>query len=112
MLSKPIIVEVSDTRKPISIKLEEYNLSIPDNGFFIGFELLILEENRIDFEIDSGNNITVYSPFLNFYESKEETSFWILTAGGWKEKTQIRPPLFKLDKEAYYKPAISVILTN
>ena len=112
LLSEPIIVEVTETKNVIIINLEEYNLIIPENGIFVGFELLIIDENKRIFQFENGNSLTTYSPYLNFLRVKEEQHFWLYTMGRWNETIQKRPHYFKKDEVVYLKPAISIVLSD
>lgn len=112
LLTKPIIVEVTETTSAIIINLEEYNLIIPENGLFVGFELLIIDENKRIFQFENGNSLTTYSPYLNFLRVKEEQHFWLYTMGKWKKTIWTRPHYLKKDEVVYYKPAISIVLSD
>lgn len=113
LLTEAIIVEVTETKNAIIINLEEYNLIIPENGLFVGFELLIIDENKRIFQLEGWNNsLTTYSPYLNFLRVKEEQHFWLYTMGKWKKTIWTRPHYLKKDEVVYYKPAISIVLTD
>jgi hypothetical protein len=112
MLSTPLIIEVTETKKPIIVDIEEYGLIMPENGLFIGFEMLIIEENKGILHDQNGNPITLYSPFLNFFSSKEQSVYWIYSEGKWSRTSHSFPLFYKLDKQKYSKPAISLILVD
>ena len=112
IVATPIIVEVNETKKPIVIDLEEYDLTIPENGLFIGFELLIIDENKSIIPDKNGSPVLLYSPFLNFFSSKEESVFWIYSKGKWSKSSHSFPLFHKMDRQKYSRPAISLILTD
>lgn len=112
LLSEPLIIEVNKDNKPIIVNLKKHNLLLPDDGLFVGLELLIIEENKTVFEDTDGSIIIQYSPFLNYYEVIKEQSFWILTKGGWERSIRSIPHFFRKDAVLFLKPAISIVLTD
>jgi hypothetical protein len=82
------------------------------SGVIVGFELLILDENRITRQDKTGREYDLYSPYLNFTYEKEEQSFLLYTKGGWIRTNQKVPHFTKKNTFLYFKPAISLVLQN
>ncbi|MFN8209204.1 MAG: carboxypeptidase-like regulatory domain-containing protein [Bacteroidales bacterium] len=112
LLNESIIVEVKNKRDLIKLNLEKYNLKMPSNGVIVGFELLILDNNKIVSQDKSGREYELYSPYLNFTIEKEEQSFLLYTKGEWIQTIQKIPHFTKKNTFLYYKPAISLVLQN
>jgi len=110
LINESITVKVTETNQLIKVNLEEYNLSIPDNGLFVGFELLIIDDNKSSAIDKKGSNFTLYSPFLNFLRLEDEQHFWLYTKGKWVERIQETPHSLKKNLMLFYKPAISLVL--
>ena len=71
-----IIVTVKKGTHKNYVSLENYNISIPNEGIFIGFENLIIEENKYEFTYTTpGSNKKIkgisYEPKIKGYEAKE-----------------------------------------
>lgn len=120
-----LIFEVLPGEHIINANLEGYNLSIPPNVLYIGFELLIIPENKKIICNELGNEAIVYSPFLYQIRTKEYGDFWIYTNGKWliSQFWYFKQGIwFKSDKPDFadkdtagpflFKPAISLILSN
>lgn len=125
LLTESVIVEVPPGRQIIPINLEDYNLYVPKNGLFIGFELLIIPENRNTFRNELGNEAVVYSPFLYQERIKKYGNYWIYTNGEWKQSMywyykqgvwieSNNPDMTdkKVTGPYIFNPAISLILSN
>jgi hypothetical protein len=125
LLITPLNIKVSERNQLLKINLEEYNFTIPKQGIFIGFELLIIPENLTTIKNNLGKTAIVYSPFLYQIPSKTIGDYWIFSKGKWScskfwyfndgmwfmsDKSDIK------DKETsdarMYKPAINVVLTK
>jgi hypothetical protein len=71
-----IIVTVNIGTHNIIVDLEKYNIIIPKEGIFIGFEILILDENKYEYfytkqgETEKHKGIS-YEPNIMAYEAKE-----------------------------------------
>lgn len=71
-----IIVTVKKGTHRNSVNLENYNITIPNEGIFIGFENLIIEENKYEYNYSiEGNDKKLkgikYEPTIKAYESDE-----------------------------------------
>lgn len=113
LLTNPLLVEVLPHRQIIKISLEEFNLYFPETGLFVGVELLITPENGLELKNNLGNVIVSYSPFLNYVTTKEtDYKYWLYSKGIWTEEIQKVPEYTKTIKNHFYKPAISLMITN
>ena len=71
-----IIVTVKKGTRKNYVSLENYTISIPKEGIFIGFENLIIEENKYEYYYsiegsDSKSKGVKYEPTIKAYESDE-----------------------------------------
>lgn len=77
-----IIVMVKSGTHNNVVDLEKYNIIIPKEGIFIGFEILIIEENKYEYfytkqgETEKHKQIS-YEPSIMAYEAKE-TNIWTI----------------------------------
>ena len=105
------ISEIKQGNHLYTLDVSDYFLTIPENGIFIGIELIVKESNMTTLENNEGYTTELHSPFLFYLPVKEAYSFYRFTKGAWKEikkKAQISP-LQKSKKT--YKPAISLYVT-
>ena len=112
LLQEPLIAKASNLEELTEIDIQKYNIEMPKTGLFIGFELLILDENKSMSAVGrDGNSVAVYSPYLNYVDSEEKEFFYLYSKGKWGKISQLNP--FPSDNKAtYYKPAISLVLSN
>ncbi len=112
MLTENIIITVIEKEQIVEIDLEEFNLFFPENGLFVGFELLVIPENQYQFNSPDGSETyTLYSPFLKYFDIvKPEYKSWLYTKGGWTDY-QRKIEWTKRDTK-YLTPAISLVLTE
>jgi hypothetical protein len=103
-----IIVIVKSGKHNNILDLEKYNIIIPKEGIFIGFEILIIEENKYEYfhtkqgEAEKQKQIS-YEPSIMVYEAKEINA-WIIE--NYKSRTLL-PETF-----SYFKrPEIGLKLT-
>ena len=111
LLSENIIVESSRRSELIKIDMEKYNLVLPENGLFIGVELLIIPENLYYAVLpDASDSIALYSPFLSFFPTRNENVvYWIYSGGVWQtQQLQMTTQI----KNQGYRPAISLIISE
>lgn len=112
LLTESLIVKTSEQEDIIKIDIEKYNIEMPSNGLFIGFELLIIEENKLVLSPNKEEaTASLYSPYLNYIESEEKVSFGIYSKGKWNIVYQINPYPSE-NRTLYYKPAISLVVSN
>ena len=106
-----IIVTVKKGTHKNSVNLENYNITIPKEGIFIGFENLIIEENKHEYTFtNEGSNKKMkgisYEPAIRGYEAKEYNV--------WSIKNY-KSTLFNTKHKKDSKPielGIKLILTN
>lgn len=111
LLGKNLIIETTKVTETIRINLEKHQLSVPKNGIFVGFEVLIIDKNKRLLIDSKGNKIASYSPFLNFTREEKEEWFWIYSKGKWTKIKQ--KAIHDLHNNLIYnKPAISLVLTE
>ncbi|MFW5983480.1 MAG: carboxypeptidase-like regulatory domain-containing protein [bacterium] len=110
MLTENIIITVTEENELVEVDLERFNLVIPENGIFVGFELLVIPENQFKLELPDGSGTyTQYSPFLQYFKvDQPKYDRWIYTKGEWTKHTQTRELSEKRKK--LFMPAISLLL--
>jgi hypothetical protein len=112
LLRESVIVKVTEKEQLIKVNLEKYDLAIPKSGLFVGFELLIIDENKSVIPDGKGASYTMYSPYLNYIPLKELQHFWLYSKGEWIKSFQTTPSHTNKKELLYYKPAISLVLWN
>lgn len=111
LLPDNLVIKVNQRNEWVKINLTDYQLFFPENGVFVGVELLLIPDNKREVMLpDSSSSVTLYSPFLKFSPARNpENTFWIYTAGKWKE-SQLTFNYHQ--KEISLTPAISLIIAN
>ncbi len=111
LLTVPYIVKTAKSKQLIKINLKNLNIYIPENGIFIGFELLIIPSNKVTDNIEN-QSITFYSPFLNYTFTDSKNQYWIYTKGAWEVNNEKRRSSFikRKPNKRYIKPAISIVV--
>lgn len=115
LLGKDLIVPVRKGTVTNLYDVSDFNLTIPKNGLFVGFEKLIIEKNKLEKpKIDPVTKATsiqvTYYPFV-LYNRVERPFLYTNSGGKWAKKT---------GEEAggttgsirIYEPSINLILTN
>jgi hypothetical protein len=115
LLKKDFIVSVKQGLIKTFFNVLDFNLRMPKNGIFIGFEKLLIEKNKIEKEVTNYNtNITktqkIYYPFI-LYNYIERDSQYTFSGGKWNINTKQKPD-GTLEKITIYEPAINLVLTN
>ncbi len=107
LLKRDLVVSVSKGVKKTYFDVMKFNLKMPQNGIFVGFEKLLIENNRID---DERTMHKSYAPFVlyNWVERDFSVTF---SKGKWSKKTQ-SDDAHSQAKIMMYEPAINLILTN
>lgn len=103
LLPKDFIVTVNKGNKQTLFDVSKFNLTMPKNGIFVGFEKLMIERNKLE----SGRT---YYPLVLYYWVGRDRAF-TFASGKWNRKTQDDPSESK-EKIMLYEPAINLILTN
>ncbi|WP_298224125.1 carboxypeptidase-like regulatory domain-containing protein [Flavobacterium sp.] len=115
LLAKDFIVSVSKGEKRTKFSVTKFNLRMPKDGIFVGFEKLIIEKNKVEKTIINPNTqqtqtkITYY-PFV-LYAAIERDFTFAYSGGKWIKKTQ-RNADNATDKMMVYEPVIRLMLTN
>lgn len=115
LLEKDYIVTVKNGVKKNSFDLTDYNLRMPKNGLFVGFEKLIIERNKKDKTITDYNKNTsyiqtIYYPYV-LYNRVEREFLYTFSGGKWNrqgDNTENKSS----KKITVNEPAINLILTN
>ena len=113
LISESIIVETEKRQKEVNIDLSNYNISFPEEGFYIAFEWLHIPfnwyEETITFENKKGKQIQErYAPTFSAIYSEIETFKVVhFSSGKWWNY-----PISSLKKNKEIVPAISLILSN
>ena len=115
LLEKVFLVSVTKGVKKTYFNVTDFNLKMPKNGIFIGFEKLIIEKNKLEKEIIDRNTkeLTVqkkYFPFI-LYNYVERDFIFTFSKGKWKKETKqdVNNPTQTI---RVYEPAINLILSN
>ncbi|MFN3752786.1 carboxypeptidase-like regulatory domain-containing protein [Flavobacterium sp.] len=114
MLKKDLIVSVKNGTKSNKIDLSDYNLVMPKNGLFVGFEKLMIEKNKKEKTIIDQNTKTtqiqkIYYPFI-LYNYVEREALFTFSGGKWNKEVKETNGI--AEKVKGYEPAIHLILTN
>ena len=114
LLKKDFIVSVKSGVKKHLINVSDFNLTMPKNGIFVGFEKLLIEKNKVEkTTVDANTNTTkkaiTYFPLL-LYNRVELESIYTFSGGKWNKKSNISDNL--KGKISVNEPAITLILTN
>ena len=115
LLKKDYLVSVKKGVKKCYFNVVDFNLRMPKNGIFVGFEKLIIEKNKLEKEVvDSNTKATaiqkMYFPYV-LYNYVERDFIYTFSGGKWNKQTKqdIANPS---DKMRVYEPAINLILIN
>jgi len=91
-LEKNIVLEVKKGKNNNEVNLEEYNIKIPENGIFIAFEWMIIDENKYEYvytvqeeENKIKHNGIQYQPLIGTIPSETQSS-WMFTYGKWFQR--------------------------
>ncbi|MBX9807022.1 MAG: carboxypeptidase-like regulatory domain-containing protein, partial [Flavobacteriaceae bacterium] len=115
MLDKDFVVTVKKGTRTNRFDLLPFNLKFPKNGLFVGFEKLLIEQNKTEKTItDSNTNITqiqkTYFPFV-LYNYVERDFLYTFSGGKWNIKAK-QKDADSSGKMMINEPAINLILTN
>jgi carboxypeptidase-like protein len=113
LLSRDFIVTVSKGNLRTTFDVTKFNLIMPKNGLFVGFEKLMIEKNKVEkTTANNDTNITVtkktYAPMV-LYNWVARDFIFTFSAGKWNKQTNAANPG---DKMMVNEPAINLILTN
>lgn len=115
LIGKDFIVSVDKGVSKTKFNLLKFNLSMPKEGIFIGFEKLLIEKNKIEKTVTNPNTKepqtqTTYYPFMLYNNVKRDSQFTHI-GGKWIKKSN-QEANNPLEKVQLYEPAITLILTN
>lgn len=115
MLSKDYIVSVRKGVLKHKFTVTDFNLKMPKSGIFVGFEKLIIDNNKVERAITDSNTNTVsiqktYYPFV-LYNFVEKDFVYTFYGGKWVKQNK-QNVITTTDKIKVYEPAINLILTN
>jgi len=115
MLNKNYIVSIKKGTSKNIYDISDFNLKIPENGMFVGFEKLLIERNKIektlvDYNTNKTIIQTVFYPTIMYDYIEREISFFY-NGGKWESK-QTKNEFSSKKKEKVYEPAINLILSN
>lgn len=115
LLDKDLVVTVKKGTRINRFDLKEFNLKFPKTGLFVGFEKLMIENNKTEKTIRDSNTNTsqiqkIYSPFL-LYNFVEREFSYTFSGGKWNRQTN-QSENNSGDKMMMNEPVITLILSN
>ena len=115
ILNKDFIVSVKKGMKKTAFDISDFNLQLPKNGVFVGFEKLVIEKNKIettitDFNTNKTRTQKTYFPFV-LYNYVEKEFLYTFSGGKWNRQSKETNSKVS-DKMMINEPAINLILTN
>ena len=115
LLTKDFLVSVPKGVVKNIFNLLEYNLRMPKNGLFVGYEKLIIERNKSETTATNYNtNVTSvktsYAPMV-LYSLEEREIMYTFSGGKWNKEIQYDNAKLPV-KRMVYEPSINLILTN
>ena len=115
LLTKDFLVSVPKGVVKNIFSLSEYNLRMPKNGLFVGYEKLIIERNKLETTATNYNtNVTSvktsYAPLV-LYSLEEREIMYTFSGGKWNKEIQYDNAKIPV-KRMVYEPSINLILTN
>lgn len=95
LIQENILSSIKKGKRISTIDLNEFHLLLPQNGFFIAIEILIIEENKYEFEYFEESSkkkgkAIAYAPALGMISADESSNTWLYAKGDW----------FKLDPKS------------
>ena len=114
LLKKDFIVSIKKGGRNNKINVSDFNLTMPKNGIFVGFEKLMIENNKEEKTITDPNTkatkvLRTYYPLL-LYNYMDRDFNYTFSGGKWiKETAETKGLSTKINA---YQPAINLILTN
>jgi len=107
LLTKDLIISVKSGTRNNKINLTSFDLKMPTEGVFVGFEKLMIEKNKFEKKIKDANSNLVktqitYCPYI-LYNTVESQYKYTFSGGKWMKSAA---------KITIDEPAINLILTN
>jgi hypothetical protein len=115
LLEKEFIATVNKGVKKTLFNLSAFDLRMPKNGLFVGFERLKIEKNKAEKSIrdaNTGANIvqTTFYPLILYNRVERDFRYTFIGDKWTKESITIAPG--ESSKITIYEPAINLILVN
>jgi regulatory protein YycH of two-component signal transduction system YycFG len=119
-LNENILLEIDKGKNNNHVNLQNYNIKIPENGLFIAFEWMIIDENKYVYEYTTSDdnhkvkhkNGLNYQPSIGVSPSENQTS-WTFTNGKWFPREKYRNDgILKYYEEKYGELAVEMTFTN
>ena len=119
MTDRGIIAQAIKGQAIVRIDLSDEYLVIPEEGFFIILEWLIIEENKKFYSTKyEGENVRtdrpIFEPIFGAVPTDSNQLIWTSVGGGWRKPEARSQPATK-NKEAtdqYLAPAVNLLLSN
>ncbi len=128
IIEEEILVDIKKGSKANSINVSNFKIKIPEKGFFIVFEKLLIEENKYCWERNhkspSGEKKIIkscsYQPNLAYIPSEENNALYAYNVLIWEkhEKVMLEKPksyenlLMRKYHDKYLVPSLEITLTN
>ncbi|MFT7250354.1 MAG: hypothetical protein ACI9FW_000064 [Flavobacterium sp.] len=114
LIYQELIINVKKGKQTTVVDVSKYNIQIPKEGVIVGFESLIIEENKYKqkatiFESKKQTTIDNYSPHIFYHYSEKEVSY---TKRYNKWVKQQFSMYSKKGEKKVITPAINITLTN
>lgn len=107
----PIIINAKKGRSTSTINIEDLQIYVDSESFFVIFEQLYIEQNSRMIKWEDNKMLKVYEPKIGI-TSSEECFTWFLSGNKeWKKAEILTDPNY-YTKEKYYNYQIEVTLTN
>lgn len=115
LIGKELFVTIQKGTRTHKIDVSKYNLVMPKNGLFVGFEKLLIESNKVEKTITDSNTKTTktvrtYYPYV-LYNYIERPFLFTFLGGKWIKQTNQNDEGV-IENKRMYEPSINVILTN
>jgi hypothetical protein len=120
LLDTNIVLEIKKGKKNNRINLEKYKIRIPEDGLFIAFEWMIIEENKYTYTYtleEEKNKISYkdgisYQPVIGTIPAENQSS-WHYTKGKWYKRQKFNQDInVSRYQDKFGELAIELTLTN
>ena len=113
LLKKDFLVTIRQGVLKNKIDVSNFNLVLPNNGLFVAYEKLIIEQNKLEKVVTNPytkkEKIQIqYFPMV-LYNSVERDFSYVFSGGKWNKITN---ETNATEKMTLFEPAINLILTN
>ena len=120
LLQENYLVELKKGNKSNNIEINDLNIQIPKEGIFIGFEWLIIEQNKIEYSYTLTSDIIKkrhkdgikYDPTIKSYFGDQSTT-WVFSKTKWHNLNKVKVSKnTNNEKSKGLELAIALKLTN